>query len=326
MPIMASLMFIGCVNLHGENEKDLMKMVDPDSLVSSINYGTTALTYSSPDLPTNIEFAGDDIELRRFDRRERIDREMMAFTYMHSSTLQMLKRANRFFPVVEPILKENGIPDDLKYLMVIESNVDPTARSGAGAAGLWQFMPATAKEYGLEVNSSVDERYNIEKATAAACRYLKKAYDKYGDWASVAASYNAGQGRITSQLSRQNVTNSLDLHLVEETARYVYRILAAKALFSNPAEYGFRLRDSDLYPEIESKKITVTTGIPDLSAWANEQGINLAILKIMNPWLRDTSLVNNSGKEYVITVPTEKGIYYNPAETKAHDKNWVIEE
>ena len=192
-----------------------------DTTIIQEDLSITALKYSSPKVPSSIEFCGKVIDLSRFDRHERMDRELLAFTYMHSTSLQMLKKANRYFPIVEPILKENGIPDDFKYLMVIESNMNPTARSSAGAAGLWQFMQGTGRDYGLEVNNNVDERYHIEKATRAACRYLKDAYAKYKDWVAVAASYNAGQARIASQLAKQDVDDSLDLQLVEETARYV---------------------------------------------------------------------------------------------------------
>ena len=198
------------------------KTEQEDTTIIREDSGITALKYSSPEVPASIEFCGKTIDLSRFDRHERMDRELLAFTYMHSTSLQMLKKANRYFPIVEPILKENGIPDDFKYLMVIESNMNPTARSSAGAAGLWQFMQGTGRDYGLEVNNNVDERYHIEKATRAACRYLKDAYAKYKDWVAVAASYNAGQARIASQLAKQDVDDSLDLQLVEETARYVY--------------------------------------------------------------------------------------------------------
>ena len=296
-----------------------------DTTIIREDLGITALKYSSPKVPSSIEFCGKVIDLSRFDRHERMDRELLAFTYMHSTSLQMLKKANRYFPIVEPILKENGIPDDFKYLMVIESNMNPTARSSAGAAGLWQFMQGTGRDYGLEVNNNVDERYHIEKATRAACRYLKDAYAKYKDWVAVAASYNAGQARIASQLAKQNVDDSLDLQLVEETARYVYCILAAKQLFSAPTTFGFRLRASDLYPPIPYTEVTVTKGIADLARFARSKGINLAILKNMNPWLRETSLSNHSGRTYVIKIPTKEGMTYDPKKTVAHDKRWVIE-
>ncbi|MGL4520568.1 MAG: lytic transglycosylase domain-containing protein [Phocaeicola sp.] len=287
---------------------------------------STALARSCFDVPHEIDFCGKTIDLRRYDRRERMDREMLAFTYMHSTSLQMIKRANRYFPIVEPILKEQGIPDDFKYLMVIESNLNPNARSGVGAAGLWQFMPATGKQYKLIVTEQVDERYHLEKATRAACRYLKDAYAKYGDWAAVAASYNAGQGRISGQLEKQGVTDALDLHLVDETTRYTYRILAAKILFSHPAAMGFRLRAKDLYPPIAYKEIRVTTNITNLASWAARQGINLSLLKGMNTWLRGTSLTVTPGSSFLIKIPTQEGLYYNPDKTVAHSPAWVITE
>lgn len=296
-----------------------------DTTLLREDLGITALKYSSPEVPASIEFCGKTIDLTRFDRHERMDRELLAFTYMHSTSLQMLKKANRYFPIVEPILKEYGIPDDFKYVMVIESNMNPTARSSAGAAGLWQFMQGTGRDYGLEVNSNIDERYHVEKATRAACRYLKDAYAKYGDWVAVAASYNAGQARIASQLAKQDVDDSLDLQLVEETARYVYRILAAKQMFRNPSAFGFRLRASDLYPPIPYTEVTVTQGIDDLTRFARSKGITLALLKNMNPWLRENSLSNHSGRTYVLKIPTREGMNYNPKKTVPHDRRWVIE-
>lgn len=301
------------------------KTEQEDTTIIREDPGITALKYSSPEVPASIEFCGKTIDLSRFDRHERMDRELLAFTYMHSTSLQMLKKANRYFPIVEPILKKNGIPDDFKYLMVIESNMNPTARSSAGAAGLWQFMQGTGRDYGLEVNSNVDERYHIEKATRAACRYLKDAYAKYKDWVAVAASYNAGQARIASQLAKQDVDDSLDLQLVEETARYVYRILAAKQMFNNPTAFGFRLRASDLYPPIPYTEITVTKGIADLARFARSKGITLALLKNMNPWLRETSLSNHSGRTYVLKIPTKEGMTYDPKKTVPHDRRWVVE-
>lgn len=283
------------------------------------------ITFSTYEIPEHIEFCGKDIDLTRFDRRERMDRELLAFMYMHSTSIQMIKRANRYFPVVESILKENGIPDDMKYMMAIESNVSPTARSVAGAAGLWQFMQGTGREHGLEVNNNIDERYNVEKSTRAACKYLKSAYAKYKDWATVAASYNAGQGRISQQLEIQKVSNSLDLFLVEETTRYVYRILAAKIMFQKPSNFGFFLKASDLYPVIPCKEYTITTGISDLSVWAKEKGINYSLLRQLNPWIRENTLQNKTQRTYKILVPTKEGMYYDPKQIVPYDKNWVVE-
>lgn len=278
-----------------------------------------------PTVPPQVTFDGETIDLRRYDRRERMDREMMAFTYMHSTTMLLIKRANRYFPIVEPILKANGIPDDFKYLMVIESNLNNIARSPAGAAGLWQFMPTTGREFGLEVNDNVDERYNIEKATVAACKYFKQAYERYGDWMAVSASYNAGQGRISSQLEKQLASHAMDLWLVEETSRYMFRLLAVKEVFSNPQRYGFLLKKEHLYPPIPYKAVTVSTAIDNLSDYAKRQGITYAQLRDANPWLRDTSLRNKTGKAYVLHIPTQEGMYYDPRQTVPYNKNWVID-
>ena len=290
-----------------------------------VNAQAFPANYSTHEVPSSVTFCGKSIDLTRYDRYERMDSELLAFTYMHSTSIQMIKKANRYFPIVEPILKANGVPDDFKYLMVIESNLNPNARSGAGAAGLWQFMQTTGREYGLEVNKNIDERYHVEKATEAACKYLKDAYDKYQDWIAVAASYNAGQARISSQFEKQQVDDMLDLFLVEETARYVYRIIAAKIMFSNPSAFGFRLRTKDLYMPIPYKEVTVNTGILNLAEWAKKQGITYALLKNMNPWLRDNFMQNVSKRTYTLKIPTAEGMKHDPKKVKAHDKRWVVE-
>lgn len=283
-------------------------------------------SYTAPlRVPQSIDFAGETIALDRYDLRERLDRELMAFTYMHSSTMLTLKRANRYFPVIEPILREEGLPDDMKYLAVIESSLNPQARSGAGAAGMWQFMKGTARDFGLEVNDNIDERYHIEKSTRAACQYLKQAYEKYGSWLCVAASYNAGQGRISQQLQKQGVTRAVDLWLVEETARYMFRLLAAKSVLSHPQQYGFLLKRRDLYPPIPYTTDTVTTGIADLAAYARDKGITYAQLKDANPWLRDNFLQNKSGRTYVLKIPTQAGMHYDPKKTVPHNRAWVVD-
>ena len=278
-----------------------------------------------PSVPTQVSFADEVIALDRYDLRERLDRELMAFTYMHSSTMLTLKRANRYFPLIEPILREEGLPDDLKYLAVIESSLNPLARSGAGAAGMWQFMKGTGRDYGLEVNDNIDERYHIEKSTRAACAYLREAYAKYGSWLCVAASYNAGQGRITQQLQKQGVQRAVDLWLVEETTRYMFRLLAAKAVLTHPQQYGFLLKHSDLYPPIPCTTDTVTTGIADLASYARGKGITYAQLKDANPWLRDTFLQNKSGRTYVLKIPTQAGMHYDPQKTRAHNRAWTVD-
>ena len=280
---------------------------------------------SPPIVPREASFAGETIDLGRYDLRERMDREMMAFTYMHSTTMLLVKRANRFFPVVEPILKENNIPDDFKYLMVIESNLNTQARSPAGAAGLWQFMQATAREKGLEVNTNVDERYHVEKSTRAACRYLKESYNRYGDWLTVAAAYNAGNGRIGSELGKQLATRAIDLWLVEETSRYMFRIMAAKIVLQDPQTYGFLIKKEQLYPPLLYKEVTVTQSIDDLARFAKNNGVSYAQLKDANLWLRSTNLENKNRRTYALKIPLQDGMNYNPKKTVPHNKKWVID-
>lgn len=287
---------------------------------------TNTATTSNPIVPTDMEFAGKRIDLRRADLRERIDRELITFTYGHTTTLLMIKRANRYFPIIEPILKECGVPDDLKYLMAIESSVDIRALSPAKAAGLWQFMPATGKEYGLEINTNVDERYHVEKATRAACKYLKEGYAKYGDWLTVAASYNAGFGRISSELGKQKAETSMDLWLVRETSRYMFRILAAKQVFTSPRRYGFSLHACDLYPTLPTRPYEAKATIPDLGAFAQEHGVPMSLLKEANPWLVSNTLpVRPGGKTYVIQIPVMEEWTYDPASTIPHNHDWIVE-
>ena len=261
----------------------------------------------APSVPKMIVFAGDTIKFDRQDIYERMDRELISFTYMHTNSTLMLKRSERIFAKVVPILRANGVPEDLKYLMAIESNFDPKALSSAGAAGLWQFTKSTAKEYGLEVSSEVDERYHIEKETVAACKYLLKAYDKYGDWMTVAASYNGGQNGISKRIENQRQSKAMDLWLVEETSRYMFRILAAKMFFEDPTSFGFYVREKDKYPVEPKPKETVSVSGPieNLVDFAEEHGIRYATLKGANLWLRDSKLTNKAGKTYEIVIPRE---------------------
>ena len=261
----------------------------------------------APSVPKMIVFAGDTIRFDRQDIYERMDRELISFTYMHTNSTLMLKRSKRIFAKVVPILRANGVPEDLKYLMAIESNFDPKALSSAGAAGLWQFTKSTAKEYGLEVSSEVDERYHIEKETVAACKYLLKAYDKYGDWMTVAASYNGGQNGISKRIENQRQRKAMDLWLVEETSRYMFRILAAKMFFEDPTSFGFYVREKDKYPVEPKPKETVSVSGPieNLVDFAEEHGIRYATLKGANLWLRDSKLTNKAGKTYEIVIPRE---------------------
>ena len=261
----------------------------------------------APSVPKMIVFAGDTIRFDRQDIYERMDRELISFTYMHTNSTLMLKRSERIFAKVVPILRANGVPEDLKYLMAIESNFDPKALSSAGAAGLWQFTKSTAKEYGLEVSSEVDERYHIEKETVAACKYLLKAHDKYGDWMTVAASYNGGQNGISKRIENQRQRKAMDLWLVEETSRYMFRILAAKMFFEDPTSFGFYVREKDKYPVEPKPKETVSVSGPieNLVDFAEEHGIRYATMKGANLWLRDSKLTNKAGKTYEIVIPRE---------------------
>ncbi|GAB6011181.1 lytic transglycosylase domain-containing protein [Viscerimonas tarda] len=283
----------------------------------------------SIEAPDEVMFAGETTNLERFDLHERYDREINSFAYYHSTTLLLIKRANRIFPIIEPILKENGIPDDFKYLAVIESSLNPRAFSSAKAAGLWQFMPATAKIYGLEVGNEVDERYSIEKSTKAACKYLQAAYTRYRSWKSAAISYNAGTGKVSDEREKQQVDDSLDLWLVEESSRYYFRMVAAKYLFESPARYGFILRQHQLYKPIDFKEVEVSESIADLSEFAKDKGITYAQLKEFNSWLRDRKLTitAKNPKTYTILVPSKESLYYRKGEKiKVHDKNWIVED
>ena len=253
-------------------------------------------------LPEKADFCGELAPLEQWDVAEKFDREMLVNTYWHSNTLLSIKRAYRWFPVIEPILKEQGIPDDFKYLALIESGFI-NATSPSGAVGFWQFLPETATQYGLEVNDEVDERYHVEKSTRAACAYFKDAYARFGTWSLVAASYNMGMGGVQKQADRQGSKDYYQLLLNEETARYVFRILAIKELMNNADKYGFVVRPTDLYTPLSSTTITLNQGVEDFAAYAQQNGINYKTLKLYNPWLRQSYLKNKSNKIYEIKIP-----------------------
>ena len=254
-----------------------------------------------PVLPEQLDFCGERVPLECFDVRESLERELIKTMYWHSETFLYIKRANRYFPRMSQILKENNIPQDFLYLCVAESGMDNVV-SPAKAVGFWQLLEATGKENGLEINSEVDERYNYEKSTVAACRFLKQAYEKFGNWTMVAASYNCGQAGAQRLIRNQGENSYYDLRHNSETGRYVYRILAYKLLLSNPEEYGFRFREKDLYPEIPTTTIAVDTAVTNLYDFAKQVTVNYKMLKLLNPWLRDTKLSNPNGKHYEITV------------------------
>lgn len=259
--------------------------------------------YSLP-VPANLTFAGESVPTDILDVKERLDRELLVNTYWQSQTVLFLKRANRYFPIIEPILKKNGIPDDFKYLAIIESGLENVV-SPAGATGFWQIMKGTATDFGLEVNGYVDERYNLELATQFACDYLNEAYQKFGSWTMAAASYNMGMNGLRGQLKRQKTNNYYDLLFVTETARYVFRILAVKQILSHYDYYGFHVRPQDLYPTVKTKNLVVDTSIESLADFAYTQDINYKLLKTLNPWLRETSLPNTKQKAYTIKLPLE---------------------
>jgi hypothetical protein len=267
----------------------------PDSLGTHL--------FTSVELPDKLEFAGEKVPLEYYDVRENLERELLSTVYFHSQTIRYIKNAPRYFSMIEPILMVNGVPDDFKYLCVAESGFDVRALSPAKAAGLWQLLESTAKENGLEVNNEVDERYNIEKATQAACDLLKSAYEKYGSWSLVAASYNGGRMGLDQKISIQKVHNYYDLLFVEETTRYVFRILAFKLVMENPEKYGFKIEKKELYPIIKTKDIEVNGSVTDWADFAIKNGINYKILKNFNPWLRETYLKNIGRKRYILKIP-----------------------
>src|SRR5690606_30083406 len=257
-----------------------------------------------PKLPEEIDFAGEKTPLDRWEVRERLDRELLVNSYLHGSSLYVLKLANRAFPVLEERLKANGIPEDFKYLCVAESALQ-NLRSPAGALGYWQFLSSTGREYGLEITDQVDERYHLEKATDAACKYLKNAYERFGSWTAAAASYNCGLAGYSRFSSHQQSRNYYDLLLPEETNRYIIRILALKYILEDPERMGFIVTDADAYQPVPTREVTVSQSIPSLVEFAKKQGTSYKILKTLNPWLRAHSLTVRSGKSYTILIPEE---------------------
>jgi len=278
----------------------------------------------TPRFPDRVEVFGQKVDLTRYDRHERYERELTGMCYTHNNTLLTIKRANRYAPIIAPILKEENIPADFLYLAAIESSFNPRAYSPAKAAGIWQFIPETGRRYGLEINAEVDERYNVEKATRAACRYLREAYEKYGDWFSVAASYNAGQARISKQLAEQDEDTALDLLLNEETSRYLFRIMAMKEIMRDPYRYGYVLYSDQLYKPLRTREVKINGSIADMTAFAKKNHCSYFQLKEFNPWLRDKRLTNKTGKTYTILLPEKEDLHYTGAAFPVYDRNWVV--
>ncbi|WP_035337729.1 lytic transglycosylase domain-containing protein [Dokdonia sp. PRO95] len=285
--------------LQDEVEVQIEKMTS-NRLLNDYN------VYAIP-MPDGLNFAGEAVPVENPDIKERMDRELLVNTYWQSNALLIFKRANKYFPTIEKILAEEGVPDDLKYLAVIESGLTQ-AVSPARATGFWQILKETGREYGLEVNDNVDERYHVEKSTRAACKYLRQSKEKFGSWTAAAAAYNAGNYGVSRRFKEQNVQDYYDLLLGEETGRYVFRIIALKEILSNPKKYGFNFRAEDLYAEVPTYKVEVDTAVTDFVKFAERFGINYKLLKLHNPWLRETKLNNSSRKKYYIEIP-EKGVY-----------------
>jgi hypothetical protein len=256
----------------------------------------------SLNMPAKLNFAGESVPMDQFDVRESLDRELLLNTYWQSQSILLHKRAYRWFQKIAPILKKNGIPDDFKYIALIES-VFTNAVSPAGASGFWQFLDKTAINYGLVVNENIDERYHTEKATEAACKYFKEAYAKFGNWTLVAASYNMGITGLNKQIENQQVKSYYDLLLNQETSRYLYRVLALKEIFESPQKYGFIIRKKDLYPQIRNDQLTIDSSIANIAEFALKLGVNYKIIKILNPWLRQNFLENKQHLAYLIDIP-----------------------
>ncbi len=273
----------------------------PEDAVYSDNEFTE--TFESPALPDSLRFCETIFPMKRQDIREQFDLEFIKNTYWHSNMILMLKRAHRYFPIIEPILQKEGIPDDFKYLALAESGLDPTVSSPARAKGTWQFLAETGKHYGLEVSNDVDERMHVEKATLAACHYLQEAYSKFGSWTLAAASYNMGMNGLQKSIEAQNSNDYLFMNLNAETNRYVFRIATLKYLINHPKEYGFHLKTADLYAPFKTKTVNVNETIENLPDWARQQGISYRELKFYNPWLISTQLEVNEGKSYEISLP-----------------------
>ncbi len=255
-------------------------------------------------IPEEVTFAGEPMPLDLFDVKESLDRELLSNAYFHSQTIRLIKLANRYFPQIEPILKKNLVPDDFKYLAVAESGL-AQAVSPAKAVGFWQLLKGTALDYGLTVNTEVDERYHVGKSTQVACRYLIDSYKKYGNWTMTAASYNVGRRGVDRQINRQKKENYYDLLLNEETARYLYRVVAFKMIFEDPSAYGFNLSENDLYPEIPVYSVEVDSAVADFADFAADHHTNYKVLKYLNPWLRDNKMTNSRRKKYEILLPEE---------------------
>lgn len=299
----AIILLLRLIMFSGSAVSKQDKLFDKISNPDNYRYITPYQVFQPP-IPDEIYFCGERVPIELFDVREALDRELIVNTYRHSSTIMYIKRANRYFPMIEVLLEEYGIPDDMKYLCLAESGLMHVV-SPAGAAGFWQFLRNTAIEHGLEVNNFVDERYHHQMSLQAAAVYLHKAYERFGTWSLAAAAYNMGNAGLANQISTQKVNSYWDLHLNPETARYVYRIIALKIILSNPEKYGFFIPEEHLYYEFETFEVVVDTSIKNLTDFALMYGTNYKMLRYFNPWIRGNSLPNPLRKEYIIKMPAE---------------------
>lgn len=294
--IVFGLLLVRCSNEKPKEQNHSIKQ----NLYSDINEGQMS-KLTIPQTPKSMTFCGETIYFDDFDKQERLDLELIINTHYHSSTIQLLKRAKRYFPEIEKTIKKEGLPEDIKYIAVIESGLKQ-ATSPSGAKGFWQFMTPTAKEYGLEISNQVDERKNISKSTEAAMKYLTLSYQKFNDWKLAISSYNCGIGGLKKQIEKQQTNHFFDLFLNPETSRYYFRALALKLIMENPEKFGFHLSETDLYQPIPTKSIKITSSIDNLMIWAKENGTSYQKLKILNPWLISDKLKVNK-KIYFIKIP-----------------------
>ena len=276
----------------------------------------------APVIPDTMTFAGEKVPLDLYYVREALDNELIINMYRQSSTVLYFKRANRYFPVIEPILEKNGIPEDFKYLCVIESGLT-NATSPAKAQGFWQFIPSTGSKYGLLVNDEIDMRNDLEASTEAACKYLRSLYDRFHSWSAAAAAYNCGENGLGRRMSSQDESSYYDIRLNSETARYVYRILAMKLIMQHPRQYGYHLRHCDLYPPIPTRTVTLSGQNVDLYKFAKSNGTSYKMLRDLNPWLQTDNLKNKANKNYTVKLPVENGTRYKTL-TKGHKNTQLI--
>ncbi|MDX1362657.1 lytic transglycosylase domain-containing protein [Arenibacter latericius] len=305
------VLFVGSTLIFAvqNNSQDIAMVEDSASVDSARNTSNENSGYriTAIEIPEGLNFAGEIVPYEDPDIMERVDREFLVNTYWQSNALLFMKRAHKYFPIIEPILAKNGIPDDFKYLALAESGLQNVV-SPAGATGFWQIMRGTGRDYGLEINKNVDERYHVEKSTEVACQYLKRSKERFGSWTMAAAAYNAGPAGMQRYMNTQKVEDYYDLLLGQETGRYVFRILAIKEILSNPEKYGFHVEENDLYKKVPTFTIEVDEPIANFADFAHEYEINYKILKRHNPWLREPHLNNDSRKKYIIEIP-HKGYY-----------------